>query len=132
MPRAIGAFWKAALPTELAYKVATLFEVNGALIEPDDFFPYLKHMANVDVRLFVDMLAAAGRHTARELLPKIDVPTLIVAADQDGFTPLPLSREMHELIPGSRLHVVRGGSHTAPIEKPDEVTEMITSFVRGL
>src|SRR5439155_2720080 len=98
-----------------------LFEINGALIRPEDFYPYLEHMAQVDPRLFVDMLAAAGRHTARELLPSVSVPTLIVAGDHDGFTPMPLSEEMHRLIPGSELHVVAGGSHTAPIEKPGEV-----------
>lgn len=130
VPRAVGAFWKAALPTEMAYKIATLTEINGQLIRPEDFYPYLQHMANVDVRLFVDMLAAAGRHTARELLPTVDVPTLIVAGDRDGFTPMSLSEEMHSLVPGSRLLVVKGGSHTAPIERPDEVTEAVASFVR--
>ena len=56
------------VPTELAYQIATRFEINGELIRRDDFFPYLEHMARVDVRLFLEMLAAAGRHTARELL----------------------------------------------------------------
>ena len=56
------------LPTELAYQIATRFEINGELIRREDFFPYLEHMARVDVRLFLEMLAAAGRHTARELL----------------------------------------------------------------
>ena len=77
LPRAVTAVWKAASPTELAYKIATLTEINGALIRPEDFYPYLQHMAQVDVRLFVDMLAAAGRHSAREVLADIDVPTLI-------------------------------------------------------
>src|SRR5204863_5873538 len=105
IPRAVTAFWRTAMPTQIAYKLATLFEINGALIRPEDFYPYLEHMAQVDPRLFVDMLAAAGRHTARELLPEVDVPTLIVAGDHDGFTPLPLSEEMHRLIPESELHV---------------------------
>ena len=56
------------IPTELAYQIATRFEINGELIRREDFFPYLEHMARVDVRLFLEMLAAAGRHTARELL----------------------------------------------------------------
>ena len=51
------------MPTELAYQIATRFEINGELIRRDDFFPYLEHMARVDVRLFLEMLAAAGRHT---------------------------------------------------------------------
>jgi len=118
------------VPTELAYQIATRFEINGELIRRDDFFPYLEHMSRVDVRLFLEMLAAAGRHTARELLGHIAVPTLIVAGDRDGFTPASLSAEMHQLIRDSELHVVAGGSHTAPIERPAEVTERIADFLR--
>ena len=118
------------IPTELAYQIATRFEINGELIRREDFFPYLEHMARVDVRLFLEMLAAAGRHTARELLAHVAVPTLIVAGDRDGFTPADLSAEMHRLIRDSELHVVQGGSHTAPIERPAEVTERIADFLR--
>ena len=118
------------VPTELAYQIATRFEINGELIRRDDFFPYLQHMARVDVRLFLEMLAAAGRHTARELLAHVAVPTLIIAGDRDGFTPANLSAEMHQLIRDSELHVVAGGSHTAPIERPAEVTERIADFLR--
>jgi pimeloyl-ACP methyl ester carboxylesterase len=131
MPRAVAAVWRATLSTQLAFQIATLVEIDGERVRPEDFFPYLEHMASIDVRLFVDMLAAAGRHTARELLPEIDVPTLIVSGDRDGFTPLALSKEMHRLIPGSALHVVAGGTHTAPIENPGEVTGSIASFIRS-
>ena len=118
------------VPTELAYQIATRFEINGELIRREDFFPYLEHIAQVDVRLFLEMLASAGRHSARELLPHIDVPTLIVSGDRDGFTPVALSEEMHRRIRDSELFVVEGGSHTAPIERPAEVTERIASFLR--
>lgn len=128
IPRLVTTFWRNALPTDLAYQIATLVELNGALIRREDFFPYLEHMARVDVRLFLDMLAAAGRHSAYELLPAVDVPTLVVAGTRDGFTPIGLSEEMARLIPGSELYVVQDGSHTAPIEKPQEVTERIVRF----
>lgn len=132
LPRAVTALFRTALPTQLAYRVATLTEINGSLVAPEDFMPYLEHMSQVDPRLFIDMLAAAGRHTARELLPEVRVPTLIVAADEDGFTPLALSEEMHRLIAGSELLVVRGGSHTAPIEQPDEVNARVLAFLAAL
>ena len=132
LPRAVTALFRTTLPTQLAYRVATLTEVNGSLVRPEDFMPYLEHMAQVDPRLFIDMLAAAGRHTARELLSSVNVPTLILAGDQDGFTPLSLSEEMHRLVPGSRLHIVRGGSHTAPIERPREVGRAVGDFLHSL
>ena len=132
VPRLVTAFWRRVLPTDLAYQIATLTEINGQLIRREDFFPYLEHMASVDVRLFVDMLTAMGRHSARELLPEIDVPSLIVTGDRDSFTPVALSEEMHRLIAGSQLLVVKDGSHTTPIEKPAEVNEAVAMFLRGL
>jgi pimeloyl-ACP methyl ester carboxylesterase len=132
IPRLVTTFWKSAIPTDFAFQMAKSLEINGALIRREDFFPYLEHMASVDVRLFVDMLSAAGRHTAREILELVDVPTLIVAGERDGFTPLAQSEEMHRAIPGSELLVIEGGSHTTPIERPGEVTDAVARFVRAL
>ncbi len=134
IPGIMANVWRNLIPTELAYQIATRFEINGELIRREDFFPYLEHMAQVDVRLFLEMLASAGRHSARELLPNIDVPALIISGDRDGFTPAALSEEMHQLIRGSELFVVESGSHTAPIERPDEVNARVIEFLaaRGL
>ena len=130
IPGVVAGFWKRLIPTELAYQIATRFELNGELIRREDFIPYLEHMAAIDVRLFLEMLASAGRHSARELLEDIEVPTLIVSGERDGFTPPHLSEEMHRLIRDSELYVVPDGSHTAPIERPAEVTERIAGFLR--
>jgi pimeloyl-ACP methyl ester carboxylesterase len=130
-PRLSGGLWRTLIPTRAAYELAVRVEVNRELIKKDDFFPYLEHIARVDVQLFLEMLAAAARHSARELLPAIDVPVLIVAGDRDGFTPLSLSEEMHARIPASELLVVEGGSHTAPIERPELVNERVREFIRA-
>lgn len=130
VPGFVTNLWKRIVPTELAYQIATRFELNGELIRREDFFPYLQHMATIDVRLFLEMLAAAGRHSAQEILAHIEVPTLIVSGERDGFTPARLSDEMHGLIAESELFVVEGGSHTAPIERPAEVTTRIADFLR--
>ncbi len=131
-PRLIGGVWKNLVPTRLAYAVAARVEINGDLVRLEDFMPYLEHIAGVDLPLFLEMLAHAGRHSAREILPSIEVPVLIVAGDRDGFTPQSLSDEMHRLIPGSQLLVVEGGSHTAPIERPQLVNDAVSRFVREI
>jgi len=125
----IGAVWRNVVPTRLAFAMATRMEINPELVRFEDFFPYLEHIANVDLPLFVDMLAHAGRHSAREILESVAVPTLIVAGERDGFTPMSLSEEMHERIAGSELMVIEAGSHTAPIERPQLVTEHMQAFL---
>jgi pimeloyl-ACP methyl ester carboxylesterase len=128
-PRLIGGVWRNLVPTRLAYAVAARVEINGDLVRLEDFMPYLEHIARVDLPLFIEMLAHAGRHSAKEILPDIDVPTLIVAGERDNMTPRGLSEEMTRLIPGAELLVVDGGSHTAPIERPQLVNERVALFL---
>ncbi len=130
LPRLVGAFWKRLIPTELSYLLAQKLEINGALVQREDFFPYLEAMSRLDPRMFVSTLAAAGQHNAHDILPEIAAPTLILAGQHDSFTPMALSEKMHKLIPNSELHVVRAGTHTAPIERPAEITEAIADFLR--
>lgn len=118
------------LPTRLAYEIATLIEPNEALLERRDFMPYLEGMARIDVRLFVTILEEACRHSAVDLLGQIEVPTLIIAGEQDSFTPPEVSKRMHDAIPGSDLVIIQGGSHTAPIERPEDVNRAVLHFLR--
>ncbi|MCU1280812.1 MAG: alpha/beta hydrolase fold protein, partial [bacterium] len=129
IPGVVTEVCRRVLPTEIAYQIATRFELNVALNRREDFMPYLEHMAYIDVRLFLEILAAAGRNSARDVLEHIDVPTLIVSGERDGFTPAKLSEEMHTLVKDSELFVVADGSHTAPIERPAEVNARIDEFL---
>jgi pimeloyl-ACP methyl ester carboxylesterase len=130
LPGVVRGVWRNILNTELSYQVATRLELNGELIKREDFFPYLEHMADrVDPQLFLRVLASAARHTAADLLDGIHVPTLVIAGDRDGFTPAHLSETMAGRIPGAELMMVEGGSHTAPIERPTEITARVMRFL---
>lgn len=120
--------WK-ILDSEFSFKAATLTEINGDLVKREDFRPYLKHLSQMDVRLFFALLADAAEHSALEYLPEIDVPTLIVAGEKDGFTPAWLSSVMHARIPDSELCTVPMGTHTAPIEQPELVNLRLRRFL---
>ncbi len=129
MPGFLNRMSRALLPTRLAYEVASRLEIRRELVEPQDFMPYLEGMARIDVRLFVAMLSSAGRHSADELLPHIEVPTLVVAGGRDGFTPPERSRAIADAIPGSELLEIPNASHTAPIERPHLVDWTIRDFL---
>ena len=58
------------------------------------------------------------------------ISALIVAGERDNFMPRGLSEEMQQLIPGAELLVVEGGSHTAPIERPQLVNDAVLRFLR--
>jgi pimeloyl-ACP methyl ester carboxylesterase len=128
-PRAVNRVLRAVVPTKLSFEIAKRFEINGALVDPADFMPYLEGLSRMDVTLFAAMLAAAGRHSADDVLPTIDVPTLVIAGARDGFTPPDRSIAMAEAIPGAILLLIEDGSHTTPIERPVEVNQAIAGLL---
>jgi pimeloyl-ACP methyl ester carboxylesterase len=130
VPGVVNRVTRALVPTRLAYEIAARLEIRRELVEPDDFMPYLEGLARMDVRLFLAMLAEAGRHSAEDLLAEIAVPVLVVAGARDGFTPPARSRAIAEAIPRARLLVVEHGSHTAPIERPELVGAAVREHLR--
>lgn len=128
-PRLVQKAWSLALDTELAYHVAVRTDVNGDLVRKEDFRPYLSHLAGMDTELFFNLAKSAGENDNLAHLPRIDVPTLIVAGENDGFTPAWLSDVMHSRIPGSELLSIPTGSHTAPIEMPELVNLRLRRFL---
>jgi pimeloyl-ACP methyl ester carboxylesterase len=128
-PRAVNRVLRAVVPTRLSFEIAKRLEINGELVDPADFMPYLEGLARIDVTLFAAMLAAAGTHSADDLLPSIDVPTLVIAGSRDGFTPPDRSVAMAQAIPGARLLLVEEGSHTTPIERPELVNKAIADLL---
>jgi len=129
MPKLINRVTRWVLPTRLSYEIASLFEIRRELVDPADFMPYLEGVARIDARLFLTMLAAAGQHSADDVLPTIDVPALVVAGERDGFTPPDRSRTMAEAIPDAELLEIPNGSHTAPLERPHLIDFTIREFL---
>jgi pimeloyl-ACP methyl ester carboxylesterase len=114
----------------MAFRVACAGrELDGERIQQEDFQRYWEHAALMDPDVFLRMLQRAGQHDAREFLPVIDVPTLVVAAEHDTFTPMALAEEMAAAIPNAELEVVEEASHAAPVEQPDRIAERIEDFL---
>jgi pimeloyl-ACP methyl ester carboxylesterase len=76
------------------------------------------------------MLRAAGEHDARELLPEVECPVLVVAGERDSFTPAYLAEEMAASMPHAELLVVQNGTHVAPLEYRELVHLRIDKFLR--
>ena len=66
---------------------------------------------------------------AREALPRITVPVLLLGGDKDGYFPEPLMRETADLIPNCTMRLYEGASHMqAAMDK--RVASDILEFVR--
>ena len=92
--------------------------------------PYFRHLAQMDPLVFVRTLDSLARHTCWDHLAHVDVPTLVVAGEKDKFTPLRLSRQMAQAIPGAEFLLVPQATHTAPLEQPELVELRLERFLR--
>ncbi len=128
-PGMARAVW-GRVPAAMAFRLACVGgELDGERIQREDFQRYWEHASVMNPEVFLPMLQHAGRHDARGSLADIDVPTLVVAAEHDTFTPMPLAQEMADAIPNAELEVIEAASHAAPVEQPDLIAEHIEDFL---
>ena len=128
-PLVSRALWASGPAALLAAASRWLGEVDALRMQTEDMVPYFTHIARMDPALFFRMLAAAGAHSAEDLLPSIRVPTLVIAAENDSFTPVRFAEQMARQIPGAELLRVVEGSHTAPLEQPTLINQRILEFL---
>lgn len=130
-PELLGRLTELALHPALAFAAAhRLGIINGDFADPRDMTDYFKHIARVPVDLFFHLAKDAGEHTCEDILGDIDVPVLVIGGEHDKFTPLWLSKAMHQAIAGSELLVIREGSHAAIIEHPELINLRLEKFIR--
>jgi poly(3-hydroxyoctanoate) depolymerase len=81
------------------------------------------------VRGYLGQLYAISGWTSMPWLHRLPQPTLVLAGDDDPIVPLVNGRILARLIPDARLHVVRGGGHLFPLERPAEVAGLVADFL---
>ncbi|HWV38733.1 MAG TPA: alpha/beta hydrolase [Vulgatibacter sp.] len=114
----------------LADRVMRGLSIVHPTLSPKDWVPgYLQHMARLDPRVFFALARGIRDHDASDLLPRIEVPVLVVAGDRDFFCPPRVAREMADRIPGAELLMIPGGSHAAIIEQPALVDLRLQRFL---
>ncbi|WP_417687879.1 alpha/beta fold hydrolase [Roseibium sp.] len=73
--------------------------------------------------------AIISRIDSRPGLSSITCPTLVLVGEGDTLTPPELAREMHQLIPDSRLAVIGNCGHLSTLEAPEAVTAELKSWM---
>ncbi len=77
-----------------------------------------------------ECILAFGNTDFRSDLAMIDVPTLIVHGDSDRVVPLAVSGQLsHDLIPGSRLVVLKGAPHGFTATHTPELNALLVEFI---
>jgi pimeloyl-ACP methyl ester carboxylesterase len=74
--------------------------------------------------------AIMARPDSRELLPEIQVPTIVICGREDSITPPARAEEMAASIPGADLLVISGAGHLSPMERPFAVTRTLRGWLQ--
>ena len=106
--------------------------LNGGVADAQSI-PLLKEMYMVGnrpghYRAFLSLLRnSASWHAATKDYGRIDVPVLLVWGDQDWATP---SEREHDrtLIKDAEMTMLQRGGHFLPLDRPEEVRDLIVRF----
>jgi pimeloyl-ACP methyl ester carboxylesterase len=74
-------------------------------------------------------MARASAEGVRDVLPRVDVPTLLVYGERDVRAPLTVAEDLEAAIPGSRLVVLPDAGHLCNIEAPNEFNVAVRDFL---
>lgn len=87
-------------------------------------------MANeVPEHIYLSQLQAAVSFNAEARLEGVTNPTLVLTGDADVIVPVQNSRNLASKIPGAKLKIIDGGSHTFFIERAAEFNSMVEEFL---
>ncbi|WP_404331077.1 alpha/beta fold hydrolase [Mesobacillus maritimus] len=80
----------------------------------DGFYPAWKACLKIDYR---------------ETLKEISVPTLVIACQKDKILPTYCQKQMHKLIPNSRIYMIKRAGHVGKVEKVEEFNRIAMDFL---
>ena len=63
-----------------------------------------------------------------DLLPNIDVATLVLKGDDDRRSPLHIARQLHASIPNAQLAIISNAGHVSNMEQPDVFNSEVRRF----
>jgi len=143
------AGWKGSLPEPVPQSRLAAC-LKDASLSPEDFASkYVPQMfgklASEDVRGalasimsgfhpdgFRLMATALAEADTRDLLPNIDVPTLLIWGDADARAPLTVAHQFRDAIPGAQLAIIPGAGHVSNLEEPALFDSEVRKFCRSM
>ena len=79
---------------------------------------------------YLTQLQAAIAFNAEDRVGGIKARTLVISGDADVIVPVQNSYNLAAKIPGAKLAILKGGSHTFFIEQADEFNRVVTDFIK--
>jgi pimeloyl-ACP methyl ester carboxylesterase len=121
--------WEAE-SADLASHVADYIpEFFTASASPDDVAEVLSIMRDARASGMLAATYAMAEADLRSVLPRIEVPCLLLYGDADRRSPLSIGRDLHAAIPGSQLVVLPGVGHLSNVDAPGPFNREVRRFL---
>lgn len=131
LPRTFSYLWKLAVNNPLALKLTTMAGgFNTHLTSFKDIEIYAKGVESVDLNVFLLFFEQVLKYDGRDILDRIDVPTLIIAGKQDTVSGKEHQEILRKGISKSDFLSVPHGSHCTQLDMPEVVNLTIDKFLK--
>jgi pimeloyl-ACP methyl ester carboxylesterase len=122
--------WRMAVDNPLSMLMAgAAGGFNLKLTHFKDIEVYARGVARMDLRTFLILFEELMKFDGEDILPKVNVPTLIISGEKDNVTPQRFQHEFHHKIAGSEFVLVPYGSHCTQLDFPDYINIKIEGFL---
>jgi pimeloyl-ACP methyl ester carboxylesterase len=88
-------------------------------------------VSEFDPRVLSTLARSFAETDLRDMLPTIDIPTLLLYGDADTRAPLQVAEGLRVAIRGSRLVVLSGVGHVSNIEDAERFNAEVRKFLRS-
>ncbi len=99
---------------------------------PEEIEQDAEAMLRTPVEVIERDLRACDAFDLMEQVRAIATPTLVICGTADLMTPPKYAEYLHQQITGSELALISGAGHMVMLEKPDEVSQAIETFLDQL
>ena len=112
-----------------AYLWARRLRLLGSKADPELFARLLRKIAKRKVSSMVGTLALAQIHDASDVLPRVGVPVLVVAAGQDPLTSRGAMEQLVSEIPDAQYLLLSDAGHFALLDHADLLNLRLEKFL---
>jgi pimeloyl-ACP methyl ester carboxylesterase len=113
----------------LVHGMSQLAGIIGTPTSARVMAPFYDHMAQIHAETWHALGHSAQRHSARRLLPSIEVPTLVIAGGADRFSPADVGETMAASIPNAELLFLEEATHTGLFDCQEEIGQAVGEFL---
>lgn len=129
---AINDGMKMMLATPESIRRYIEWEISGRPVSEERIIDMINDMSSIDPAAIEGCGVFLYSLNLIPQLGDIETPTMIVAGAEDKSITLDIARPTADAIKGSRLEVLENSSHFLTLETPQELVDLLTSFIKDV